>query len=257
MSILFLKKIIYLGVYMKRIELKVPYQEKDKAKELGARWNPEKKSWYIDEDSDASLFLPWLEHPTDISMKNAIQILVSNNKNDLDDLFVFNIEIADILYNIAIGVQKETGIYQSLDIARQAAMMLLSIDTKDMRYMDFNYDDFSTSYEFLMFSSLAKTIPECLKSSYHIKSQFEVKCGEKTYRVDFGIIDIDGNCVAAIECDGFSTHHSNNTCVDYDNNRIHCIENRLGVSVSRISNKKIIENPIECAKAIWNEIKSK
>ena len=40
--------------------LKVPYSEKDEAKRLGARWNPEKKSWYVENVNNLLLFKKWL-----------------------------------------------------------------------------------------------------------------------------------------------------------------------------------------------------
>jgi hypothetical protein len=39
--------------------LKVPYAEKDKAKALGARWNAERKSWYVPDGTDAAPFEQW------------------------------------------------------------------------------------------------------------------------------------------------------------------------------------------------------
>lgn len=42
------------------IFLKVPYAEKDEAKALGARWNAQKKSWYIPEGQAATPFERWM-----------------------------------------------------------------------------------------------------------------------------------------------------------------------------------------------------
>ncbi len=42
------------------INLKVPYDEKDQAKELGAKWDASFKSWYIDIRQDKTLFEQWL-----------------------------------------------------------------------------------------------------------------------------------------------------------------------------------------------------
>lgn len=39
--------------------LKVPYAEKDKAKALGARWNAERKAWYVPDGTDATPFEQW------------------------------------------------------------------------------------------------------------------------------------------------------------------------------------------------------
>lgn len=42
------------------IPLKVPFKEKDEAKSLGARWNPDGKHWYIPEGVDTTPFEKWL-----------------------------------------------------------------------------------------------------------------------------------------------------------------------------------------------------
>jgi hypothetical protein len=39
--------------------LKVPYAEKDEAKALGARWNKERKMWYVPEGQDTAPFARW------------------------------------------------------------------------------------------------------------------------------------------------------------------------------------------------------
>lgn len=43
-----------------RIDLKVPFAEKDSAKALGARWDPAKKIWYIKDVSDLTPFSRWI-----------------------------------------------------------------------------------------------------------------------------------------------------------------------------------------------------
>jgi hypothetical protein len=40
--------------------LEVPYIEKDQAKALGARWNPEKKKWYVKDMEDLRPFMRWM-----------------------------------------------------------------------------------------------------------------------------------------------------------------------------------------------------
>lgn len=42
------------------IPLKVPFNEKDQAKALGARWNAESKHWYVPQGIDATPFEKWL-----------------------------------------------------------------------------------------------------------------------------------------------------------------------------------------------------
>ena len=41
------------------ISLKVPFNEKDQAKALGARWSAEMKLWYVPQGVDASPFEKW------------------------------------------------------------------------------------------------------------------------------------------------------------------------------------------------------
>jgi len=40
--------------------LKVPFAEKDEAKKLGARWNAERKSWYVPDGKAVEPFARWL-----------------------------------------------------------------------------------------------------------------------------------------------------------------------------------------------------
>lgn len=44
-----------------RINLQVPYAEKDAAKRLGARWDMARKVWYIVNQEDLTPFMPWLK----------------------------------------------------------------------------------------------------------------------------------------------------------------------------------------------------
>lgn len=41
--------------------LNVPYQEKDSAKALGAKWNPELKKWYVQNYQDYPKFIQWID----------------------------------------------------------------------------------------------------------------------------------------------------------------------------------------------------
>ncbi len=43
-----------------RTNLQVPFAEKDQAKALGARWDPVKRVWYVQNASDLSAFSRWL-----------------------------------------------------------------------------------------------------------------------------------------------------------------------------------------------------
>ena len=43
-----------------RTNLNVPYEEKDKARALGAQWDSARKTWYIENVENIKLFLPWI-----------------------------------------------------------------------------------------------------------------------------------------------------------------------------------------------------
>ena len=43
-----------------RINLNCPYSEKDEAKALGAKWDSEKKVWYVVDVKDLTPFAKWL-----------------------------------------------------------------------------------------------------------------------------------------------------------------------------------------------------
>lgn len=62
------------------ISLKVPFNEKDQAKALGARWNAEMKLWYVPQGVDAAPFEKWFTTtgptvvtPTKSNLKPATQ----------------------------------------------------------------------------------------------------------------------------------------------------------------------------------------
>lgn len=43
-----------------RVWLNVEYREKDEAKNLGARWNPGKRQWYVDNPENLKPFIRWI-----------------------------------------------------------------------------------------------------------------------------------------------------------------------------------------------------
>ena len=47
--------------------LKVPYAEKDQAKALGARWNNDRKVWYVPDGQPSAPFEKWLTSPQETS----------------------------------------------------------------------------------------------------------------------------------------------------------------------------------------------
>jgi hypothetical protein len=48
-----------------RTNLTVPYAQKDEAKALGARWDPARKCWYIQDAKDLAPFARWLSQEGD------------------------------------------------------------------------------------------------------------------------------------------------------------------------------------------------
>lgn len=48
-----------------RMDLKVPFAEKDEAKKLGARWDPARKTWYVVNQTDLAPFARWSPQPHD------------------------------------------------------------------------------------------------------------------------------------------------------------------------------------------------
>jgi len=45
----------------KGLAIEVPFAEKDQAKALGARWNPEIKKWFIPDGLDQDKFSKWIK----------------------------------------------------------------------------------------------------------------------------------------------------------------------------------------------------
>ncbi|PKO51137.1 MAG: hypothetical protein CVU19_16850 [Betaproteobacteria bacterium HGW-Betaproteobacteria-13] len=43
-----------------RTNLQVPFAEKDEAKQLGARWDPKARVWYVKDAADLTPFAKWL-----------------------------------------------------------------------------------------------------------------------------------------------------------------------------------------------------
>lgn len=50
-----------------RLNLKVPFAEKDEAKKLGARWDAARKIWYVDGKADSTPFARWSPSPAEAS----------------------------------------------------------------------------------------------------------------------------------------------------------------------------------------------
>ena len=64
-----------------RIDLTVPFAEKDEAKRLGARWDSERKVWYVPDGIDASAFRRWLPSEPDISVRSSRYFIAQTTKS--------------------------------------------------------------------------------------------------------------------------------------------------------------------------------
>ena len=54
--------------------LNVPYKEKDQAKALGAKWNPDIKKWYVQNRQDYVKFCKWVVPQGNIIVLSLIHI---------------------------------------------------------------------------------------------------------------------------------------------------------------------------------------
>lgn len=85
------------------IALKVPFNEKDQAKSLGARWNAEAKHWYVPQGVEAAPFEKWLTSapnmpPTQVAAKPVAQAnagIASQSKPFDDDIDAINSRLRD------------------------------------------------------------------------------------------------------------------------------------------------------------------
>ena len=53
------------------MNLKVPFNEKDQAKSLGARWNAEAKLWYVPQGVDETPFEKWVSSAPNLAPNHA------------------------------------------------------------------------------------------------------------------------------------------------------------------------------------------
>jgi hypothetical protein len=64
-----------------RIYLNVPYAEKDAAKALGAKWDAERKKWYVPATKDSAEFAKWLSETAGIKVPSTKASKVSDLEN--------------------------------------------------------------------------------------------------------------------------------------------------------------------------------
>lgn len=79
------------------ISLKVPFNEKDQAKALGARWNAELKQWYVPQGVNAAPFEKWFTD-TPSTAKGATKAATqttANNSPPEDDIDAINAKLRE------------------------------------------------------------------------------------------------------------------------------------------------------------------
>lgn len=79
------------------INLKVPFNEKDQAKALGARWNAEIKQWYVPQGVDSTPFEKWITS-TPNPIKNTVATITqtaSDSQSYEDDMDSINAKLRD------------------------------------------------------------------------------------------------------------------------------------------------------------------
>ena len=82
------------------MNLKVPFNEKDQAKSLGARWNAEAKLWYVPQGVDAAPFEKWVSSapnsaPNPAPVRAAVKPAAQADKPLGDDLDAINASLRD------------------------------------------------------------------------------------------------------------------------------------------------------------------
>lgn len=65
---------------MPRIDLAIPFAEKDEAKRLGTRWDGERKLWYVPDGVDAGAFGRWLPSEPDIGVRSSSYFIAQTTK---------------------------------------------------------------------------------------------------------------------------------------------------------------------------------
>ena len=66
---------------MPRIDLHVPFAEKDEAKRLGAHWDVGRKVWFVPEGVDPSVFERWLPSEPNISIRAGSYFIAQTQKS--------------------------------------------------------------------------------------------------------------------------------------------------------------------------------
>jgi uncharacterized protein DUF5710 len=65
---------------MPRVELRVPFHEKDDAKRLGARWDADRKTWFVPAGADLHAFERWLPEAPHINVRSSMYWIVTSTR---------------------------------------------------------------------------------------------------------------------------------------------------------------------------------
>ena len=65
---------------MSPVTLNVPFHDKDVAKRLGVRWNPEEKTWFVADGVDTDPFRQWLPQPPKINVRSACYFVAQSRR---------------------------------------------------------------------------------------------------------------------------------------------------------------------------------
>lgn len=66
---------------MPRIDLQVPFSEKDDAKRLGARWDAGRKVWYVPDGLEASSFTRWIPAGPETNIRSSCYYIAETRKS--------------------------------------------------------------------------------------------------------------------------------------------------------------------------------
>ena len=64
-----------------RVDLKVPFREKDLAKKRGARWDPARRVWYVENVENLRKFMCWMPEHLVRSSKETLSQFLSKKTN--------------------------------------------------------------------------------------------------------------------------------------------------------------------------------
>lgn len=110
--------------------LDVNYEDKEKAKEFGARWNPKKKKWEFEKEEDAQKFLDWKQ-----KQKNKGEKYYIHKK--------FSINLDGIVADICIDKGMKGFIFKKLREAYKITEKDKKVSINSLKvvmpYLDFKY----------------------------------------------------------------------------------------------------------------------